>query len=554
MKKIKRHFFTVFVLAAAMLCLCCCGLNDDKNSADIGEISALPQVLLDALAEFDEEKLSEISPEYDADFIEMMDDDHKEIYAHMISMTTLEETGEVYLDKEAGTADMNVTLKYFPVKDYLVTLDYAGMTKEMFIDSIDEYGKTKEKTINFCFYLDEDDEKWHLEKRTARRVAGLFEFDGCWAVNIVKITPDEARDLFIAYLNDISIAADADSLPDSIDLEACRVYDKGLVRGSGEETDDAVARFVSAYMRYVLDHIDNVGNSGYNKYAIDLSAEAPSQIDLHKALETDEFYTEYYANWLRYSNLGADLDTVMDMQAALIYNTLADAVPSCSGEYYYITARVDPYSEDEPQIDLFDELINSPATQLMTSSTAESSEQYVRCTIAAIELLHSQGEIGDEEYEVMLDTIEIPQIEEIDTSVSSSGHENQAVGVYEYVPDWCEDGDIIYGYSEFDPDGFMMFYSKEPDWLNTAGYCIDDDGIWIATYYDRYFSPGTKFIADWWKDGEQIVDTEIIEVSEFTNEIEAFLPVDEFTASSDYELRLWEEDHRHVVAYVKIMR
>ena len=130
------------------------------------------------------------------------------------------------------------------------------------------------------------------------------------------------------------------------------------------------------------------------------------------------------------------------------------------------------------------------------------------------------------------------------------------MNTYEYVPAWDDPDDpvIIYAQSDVDENGIWMFYSKGPGWLHTAGYCFDEDGIWIDNYFDRLFYPGNEVIVDWWLDDDLIVDTQIITVPGLTNEIEVFLPVDELPEHFYYEMRLWEADHSHVISYVTLTR
>ena len=99
-----------------------------------------------------------------------------------------------------------------------------------------------------------------------------------------------------------------------------------------------------------------------------------------------------------------------------------------------------------------------------------------------------------------------------------------------------------------------MSFSGQPEWMGLAGYSVDDEGIWIACYFERMFFPANEVICDWWIDGELTVDSQIVIVDGFTNEIEVFLPVDELPESGSYEMRLWETDHNHVIAYVTITR
>ncbi|MBQ5767686.1 MAG: hypothetical protein IIV94_02220, partial [Clostridiales bacterium] len=133
-------------------------------------------------------------------------------------------------------------------------------------------------------------------------------------------------------------------------------------------------------------------------------------------------------------------------------------------------------------------------------------------------------------------------------------HENQAVNVFEYIPDWS-DGTLIYGGSDIDSNGIYMHYSKEPGWLHTAGYNIGDDGVTVMLKYDHVFLAGDELEYDWYINGEQYGDTVKFTVEDDgTLEFEFTFPDYEIDRYSTCELRLWESGHSHVIAYVKLTK
>ena len=61
---------------------------------------------------------------------------------------------------------------------------------------------------------------------------------------------------------------------------------------------EAYENFISSYVGYILDH-DPDFVLEEDPYDYTLLGSAPSADDLYAALTTDEFLTEYYANFIR---------------------------------------------------------------------------------------------------------------------------------------------------------------------------------------------------------------------------------------------------------------
>ena len=96
-----------------------------------------------------------------------------------------------------------------------------------------------------------------------------------------------------------------------------------------------------------------------------------------------------------------------------------------------------------------------------------------------------------------------------------------------------------------------MHYSKEPGWLNTAGYHIGLEGITVMVTYDHKFQSGTTLVYDWYIDGQNYGDSVTFTVQEDgTTDFEFTFPDPDIRGYSTCELRLWEEGHNHVIAYV----
>ena len=65
----------------------------------------------------------------------------------------------------------------------------------------------------------------------------------------------------------------------------------------------------------------------------------------------------------------------------------------------------------------------------------------------------------------------------------------------------------------------------------------------------------TELVYDWYIDGEQYGESVSIFVDESgTTEFEFTLPDHEISRYSTCELRLWEKNHTHVIAYVKLTK
>ena len=325
------------------------------------------------------------------------------------------------------------------------------------------------------------------------------------------------------------------------------LYDNRYDHGTGTKSEEALRDFVKAYLLYYLDHDFEITYQQGNRFGS--KGMAPSSEDLYKALTSDEFQIEYRMYSIRYEVLGLDYDEMLEEQTALVYNTLTAAIPECEGEEHSISGGVEGVYDE---LFFSNPIVKEPGKGVYEAEHGITLEQLTGVLEEAVTRLYENGEIDETMYTMLYNSINPDNLGYTPVNtVSSSGHPNNALGVFEQSPSWCTDGSVVYGYSQPDSNGFWMFYSKEPGWLDTVAYTIESDGIWIDNYYDMTFETGTTLIVDWWIDGEYVIDTQEITVAEgLNNEIEVYLPTDEFPSSHTYEMRLWEVDHEHVISYV----
>ena len=102
-------------------------------------------------------------------------------------------------------------------------------------------------------------------------------------------------------------------------------------------------------------------------------------------------------------------------------------------------------------------------------------------------------------------------------------------------------------------DPNRMLYSKQPGWLKTAGYCIGDDGITVMLLVDYNFAKDTVLEYEWTSnDTNRLESGEIAVAEDGQSEFEFTIKGAEIKADAPLIFRLWEQGHKHVVAYVKL--
>ena len=548
------------VLAASFIAAC--GCNEQKSAFDVDEVGEamedITEAFIEALAANNEDAVNELVPDFDyvreMEAIYYRQDEMRDLGFEMISRAEIELDGDPEIHEDRGFAMVEVEVSYLSPSALADAIESDYPSYDEYLALLDSSDIRCETTKTLRFDYDEDEDEWYLTAASAHKISKLFTHGFNYLMNPANLTTLDALDQYETYLYDIAQYGSSD-IENNYDISQwCRgYYDNFSETGEGPEVDAAFNDFVMAYMQYVLTH-DNSISEYTGPYTFIIEGSAPSRDDLLEVLESDEFLTQYYMNYIRHDYLLMSEDDMWNAQTVLLYETLAEAVPDCSVEGYYFLCDVDPMTGS---LTMANDMITYPDSGLYEAEHGVGWEQFERCYEAAIENLYSNGEMSRSIRNELLDglTPENYNYGPNDDTVSPSGFENQAIGTYEQVPNWCTDGSIVYGYSSLDSNDFWMHYSKEPGWLDTVGYYIDEEAIRITCYYDCSFDAGTVLVYDWWIDGEQVVDSEEINIrQDGTTEIEVTLPVDALDGYATYEMRLWEEGHSHVIAYVTLTR
>lgn len=540
----------VFSVILSMFFFVACG---NKNE-DIEEIMAIPLNFIEALADSDSDAIDDLTHRYDFDR-EISDyreycPENLEIINHVISLTEITEYSEPEINKKELSAYMDITISYIDMDDFLSELDYMYLTIDEYYEAIDAFEEREEATITLNFAYDEEEEVWLLKKSSANKLVNLFIPYALVIENPVPISVNQTEDLLLEYMENLT-HSDHVYITYEIATQVRNAYSNAVFGNLDLWNMIPAYDFVVEYMNYVLSH-DYVIEHGTYPYDLTFIGSAPSSEELYQVFYTDEFRTQFYMNQIRYMYLGMPDNAFASDQSTLVIESLTAAIPNCSSEPYELQANIGELNDLGSHVHILSDLILEPERGIFEFDHGATVDQLVSGFTMATEELYAIGEIDEEQYEELLSTFTPEFFGQVNEgNVSPGGHPDQAVGVSESIPWFAEDGSLVYGYSTTDDNGFWMQYTKEPGWLDTVGYYLDDEGIWITAYFDRSFEVGTNLIVDWWVDGDQIIDTEIVTIEENgTTAVEVYLPTGGFPNASTYEMRLWEDDHSHVIAYV----
>ena len=540
------------VLSISAVMTAGCGISQAKDEAMLQDLSAR---FIEAVKSGDEDEIEELTGKvYSYTF---KDESKAGIVMQMASKTEIEEYKSIQVDREHNKAKVRLKLSYFSLNDFVRDEGYM-MTEEEYTEKIDAYETRVTDYFSISFKLSEDG-SWIIDDSAVTRL--MSKIDRPYYIQIATISAADAEDAVEGLFAGLA-EGDFDQEYYTLDLAEMRAFDDGMY--NSDLLDEAVGEFTKAYIGYIVDNGMTCEPEGSFEYAYtyNITGKAPSSDDILAYLSSDERVTEAYMAAIRIESGCSYMteDEIWSSMYAEIYFDLAKKIPDMDGEDYSQTIYFDTTAYD-PEIVLGWSLL--PFTSYdMVGAGAVSDAQAQECYIQAVTNLYLAGELTEEQYNEYLDTSEDNDEGSGDFQnevgfiewPGTEAHPNQAVLVYEYIPDWS-DGTLIYGASDTDENGIYMHYSKEPGWLNTAGYCIDDDGITIMVTFDKSFTMGTVLEYDWELGDEDYGETEQFTVQENgQNTFEFTLPVDSVPTPGGVEFRLWEQGHSHVIAYVYLIQ
>lgn len=557
------------VLASALFQTGC-----SRNAKDVEEIEQVSEQFIEAFGEGDSSAFKDL---VDGNFAyDFKGNENGDILIKMASKTEIQGFSDVEVNRRTLSAKARVKISYIDPGEFAGDLDGYCMSRSSYLKAIDEYDDRDSKNIQFSFVFDEDEGLWKVDESSAEKYGQLFS-KYANRFNVISMSEDEAQEIFNeAFRN---FAQGEFSFPScSFDLNCIRIFDN--CGRNDQVVKDAAKVFAMAYFRYIVDHGYTIEQTGNNPYRVTLKGYAPSKAEILAYISSDEYVMADYEIRIRsVSAMRKDVnpDTLRSAIDAELYYGLAERIPDMTPEEYSVDLSIDSVSyisADNPGgsmtkgeelfVGEYDNNVIPISSKEVSDAKTRTPEQEFRCREQVLNSLYNSGEIPVQKYDAYMLAVErdrylesggtVPEYEflrRVDWS-GTEAHANQAVNVTEYLPDFS-DGQIVYGCSDYDNSGISMQYSREPGWLDTAGYNISDDGITVILRYDHVFEKGTKLIYDWYIDGEPCQDSVEFTVQEDgTAEFEFTLTGAEIGKYSECEFRLWEEDHAHVLVYVQL--
>lgn len=556
MKRTSNRAAVILITVALLFCAVMqsgCGISTAKDEETLKDLSAK---FIEAMMNGDTEGVEELTgTDYPYVFY---NEDKAEMVMQIAQKTEIAEYKSIKVDREHNKARVRLKLSFINIVDFARDEGYE-MTIEEYYEKIEAYDNFSTEYLSLTFSLD-DDGNWIIDDSAVIRFMKMFD-----RPYYIKITTISQEDAAAAITGLYPALAEGEFSQDyfTLDMDTMRVFDDGGY--DSELLDEAVAEFTKAYIGYIVDNGYTCEESdqyyGVENY-YEITGKAPSTEAILEYLSSDERVIEGYMATIRAQTgcSGLSEEEIWSSMYAEIYFDLAKQIPDMDGEDYYQFVSIDAASET-PEVILGDDILPFTSYDL-TGAGVISDEQAQECYVQAVTNLYLAGELTEEQYEELLESADgegdaAADYTNADGYIEWQGteaHQNQAVKVYEYLPDWS-DGTLIYGASDTDENGIYMHYSKEPGWLNTAGYCIDEDGVTIMVTFDKSFAMGTTLEYDWEFNDEDYGETETFTVVENgQNTFEFTLPVDYIPEPGGVEFRLWESGHSHVIAYVYLIQ
>ena len=479
---------------------------------------------------------------------------YSEILLKIASKSEVDEYESFDIDRKAGKARVRTKISYIDIREFGRDKENKDMTKEECLGKIDSYEKRATTNLTFIFVLDDEGE-WKIKDTTAERYEDLFNHQ--YYLSVVALSSDQAKAECISVFEKLARGEFNQQ------MFTYNLNEMGAMNTWGrteKNIRDAMAEFAKAYFSFIVEHGLTVEET-QTPLQYKITGYAPSEEALLSYYASDEYAIESSMATIR-AELAKNDDKrqeVWDDYIAQIYYDMAKQIPNLMGEEFSVIFKVKANGEnvvisaDGPlfKIDTND-IFACPKYEYAQGQAARKK---------AIQALFDAGELSRAQYDMYMsefrnDGGNYPGRDTGNGNVSNGTfkYPNQAVNVKEETPEWS-DGKIIYGTSDPDKNGISMLYSKEPGWLNTAGYNISDNGITVMVKFDKKFAKGTEFEYDWDINGStQKYGVPVVVCVDGADEFDFSIRTKLVSAGNTAEFRLWEKGHAHVIAYVKLTK
>lgn len=486
---------------------------------------------------------------------------HHEILLKLASKTEIDDIETVEVDRKEGKARLRTKISYIEIRQFGRDKENKDLTKEECIEKVDAYKNRSNGNFTFNFVLDDEGE-WKIKDTTAERYEDLFNHQ--YYLSVVALSSDQAKAECISVFEKLARGEFNQQ------MFTYNLNEMGAMNTWGRSEKvirDAMAEFAKSYFSFIVEHGITVEETD-KKMQFKITGYVPSKEALLSYYASDEYAIESSMATIRAEIAKNDdkRQAVWDDYVAQIYYDMAKQIPNLMGEEFSVVFNFKASGEnitikaDGPifRIDTND-IFACPKYEYAQGQAARKK---------AIQALFDAGELTRAQYDKYMSEFRdggrdnAPQqttvVDNNNGNINwqgTDGYPNQAVNVKEETPDWS-DGSLIYGTSKRDSAGISMHYSKEPGWLDTAGYNVSTAGTAIMLKFDKKFTKGTKLVFDWTVNGRDYQKNIPYTVTDTQAESGVFIfaLIDEMKAGDIVEFRLWEEGHSHVIAYVKLTK
>ena len=485
----------------------------------------------------------------------------KDIMLKLASKTEVDKYENFEVDTKAGKAKLRTKISYIDIFEFGRDKNNRGISIEECMTNVDTY--EKRETANFTFnFVRGDDGSWKIKNTTAERYEDLFNHQ--YLLSVMALSKDKAKEACLDVFSRIARGEFNQQMFvfDIEDVGAMNTWNRDVA-----DIKDSMTEFSKAYFTFFVEHGLTIEETS-NAYEYKITGYVPSKEGLMSYYASDEYAIESNMAAIRAENAANDnkRQAVWDSFIAGIYYDMAKMIPDLMGEEYSITLKV-VNDGNEVKIKAKSALCSITTDDIFAAPKYDYNQDKA-ARKKAIQALFDAGELTRAQYDKYMSEFREDgkdnapqQTTVVDASngviywQGVDGYPNQAVNVKEEAPSWS-DGNLIYGTSTRDQAGISMHYSKEPGWLNTAGYNVSTAGTAIMLKYDKKFTKGTKLVFDWTINGKDYQTNVVYTVTDTQAESGVFIfaLASEMKAGDVVEFRLWEEGHSHVIAYVKLTK
>ena len=557
--KINKNRISSLILAAAMLMTALLPMGCSSKEAKIkAQLNDLAETFIADFASGDKDKMEDLVEgrfDYQISYAKL-----SKILLKIASKTEIDEIVSFEVDQKEGKARLRTKLSYIDIYEFGKDKENRNISVEECMANVDTYKNRSTTNYTFNFVLD-DDGNWKIRNVAAERYEELFNHQ--YVLSVIALSKEQAKQECKSVFEKLA-RGEFNQLLFTYDINEMGAFNTW---GRSEKSiNDAMSEFAKSYFSFIVEHGITVEETD-NPLQYKITGYVPSKDALLSYFASDEYAIESSMATIRAELAKNDTkrQEVWDNYIAGTYYDLAKQIPNLMGEEFSVIFNVKA-SGDDVKINAGGPLFGITTDDIFACPKYEYAQGQA-ARKKAIQALFDAGELTRAQYDMYMaefrdDGGNYPGRDTGNGNVSNgttswkgtSKYPNQAVNVKEETPEWS-DGKIIYGTSDPDQNGISMLYSKEPGWLNTAGYNISDNGITILVKFDRKFAKGTEIEFDWDVNGStQQYGVPKVVIKDGTDELEFSFKTKLVSAGDTAEFRLWEKGHAHVIAYVKLTK